>query len=685
VKTLPNPSSLSRKEQEWPILLWLLHHPLQRIRDLAVGLDLTKSTIARALQELGSKCLVEQITPALGPDNRHGWYYLSSAGIHLIASREGTDPVLLARAFHADERHLLHLLPRLHQIAHLQDLVDSLVSSSPVALADADRSAEIRFGWQREYRVHFQRRHQVMRCAADAVVVLRPRAPTATELAQTQQPFFTLLVYLDLGQRYAITSHATMVRTLRSLLLYRESRERQPYRSMFPLVLIVVESAHQLELWQQAAQAAARQLRLGKPLASVIINLAKEVSGSLWNAAFRDLTTNAHCRLQERLVPMDAAAVPSGIIAPRVWPKNPDHKRSSRVSRIVEGQYQMRMEALLHEPHLEQARNFRQERERIALLSLKMSDRYRSLLLMLYTHPLLSIEELAVLSGLQPRTASRYVFQLAQWGCVERFQQPQGKGEGRNEECAGQGRKKEEVRWALATRGLLYISASTATPMRDLYRRAPGGKPAVPKEQTKPLQRLWQRGVGQLYQEWRHTAGVYSCVVAFHKAVQSRASHRIAWFETHFRCARHYQINKRWHNFRPDAVLSYVVKEETYTRRYHLWIEWDGGTMKSRALREKWHTYAIYMRSLEWRSRMSTGVHPLLLIIVPNRSQQDRVTRLVQEVFGETTALHVRITTQDLLHEHGPLGTIWMEVVPRPAKHQTRLRALLDLSMSASD
>ena len=213
----------------------------------------------------------------------------------------------------------------------------------------------------------------------------------------------------------------------------------------------------------------------------------------------------------------------------------------------------------------------------------------------------------------------------------------------------------------------------------QLYQKVPGGRLAQEQVEKTPIRRTWQRGVGQLYREWNHTAGIYQCVVAFHRAVQSQPDHRIAWFETHFRCARHYQINKKWHNFRPDAVLEYVVKSQEHTRRFHLWIEWDGGTMGSNALREKWRTYEIYMRSLEWRTRMSTGVLPLLLIIVPDRSQQDRVTRLVQEVFGSATSLYVRITTQDLLYEHGVLAWIWTEVVPRPAERH--LRALLDLKL----
>ena len=145
----------------------------------------------------------------------------------------------------------------------------------------------------------------------------------------------------------------------------------------------------------------------------------------------------------------------------------------------------------------------------------------------------------------------------------------------------------------------------------------PGGRLAQEQVEKTPIRRTWQRGVGQLYREWKHTSGIYECVVAFHRAVQSQPNHRIAWFETHFRCARHYQINKKWHNFRPDAVLEYVVKSQEQTRRFHLWIEWDGGTMGSNALREKWCTYEIYMRSLEWRTYMSRGVLPLLLIDCP--------------------------------------------------------------------
>jgi hypothetical protein len=131
---------------------------------------------------------------------------------------------------------------------------------------------------------------------------------------------------------------------------------------------------------------------------------------------------------------MDAKALPLDIITPRVFPKTSDHPSSNRGSRIVQGQYQMRMEALLHQPDLEQASDLRQERERIALLALVMSHRYREILLTLYIHPLLSVEELAVLSHLHPRTASRYVLTLSHWECVERIAQPRGLGKGRSDQ-----------------------------------------------------------------------------------------------------------------------------------------------------------------------------------------------------------------------------------------------------------
>ena len=126
---------------------------------------------------------------------------------------------------------------------------------------------------------------------------------------------------------------------------------------------------------------------------------------------------------------MPASAVPAGIITHRVMlPKTEDLAMRSPNSHPIKGHYQRRMEALLDQPDIKHTRSLLQEREIIALLSLEMSHRYREILVMLYTHPLLSIEELAVFSGLHPRTTYRYVLELSHWGYLECFHQSSGKG-----------------------------------------------------------------------------------------------------------------------------------------------------------------------------------------------------------------------------------------------------------------
>lgn len=136
--------NLPRGDLKHQVLCWLLHYPLQRIQDIAVGLDCGERTMARMLQSLMEQQHVDHVTPSLNSGSRHGWYYLTTAGLNLVAELEGGDPVTLARIWRADERHLLRLLPRFHQIVTLQNSIQSLVCSSPVALSYAGSPAEIR-------------------------------------------------------------------------------------------------------------------------------------------------------------------------------------------------------------------------------------------------------------------------------------------------------------------------------------------------------------------------------------------------------------------------------------------------------------------------------------------------------------------------------------------------------------
>ena len=107
-------------------------------------------------------------------------------------------------------------------------------------------------------------------------------------------------------------------------------------------------------------------------------------------------------------------------------PKTEDLAMRSPNSHPIKGHYQRRMEALLDQPDIKHTR--RASAEIIALLSLEMSHGYRKILVMLYTHPLLSIEGTRRVRALHPRTTYRYVLELSHWGCLECFHQSSGKG-----------------------------------------------------------------------------------------------------------------------------------------------------------------------------------------------------------------------------------------------------------------
>jgi Replication-relaxation len=408
--------------------------------------------------------------------------------------------------------------------------------------------------------------------------------------------------------------------------------------------------------------------------------------GSVWNYNWRHLTTNASCHLQAMLLSMTAAAIPPGIITKHM---DVTLMKSSQTTThppvrkmLVRGHYQERLNALLQQSMTGVVLSSMQEQELITLLGLKMSERYREIVLLLYTNPLLSTNEVAILNEQYVKTTNRYVLTLEQWGCIEHAFPKQSPRETVNptqlsaNENERQPMGSHDRRWVLSIRGLRYLAASMNVAETTVIQRQIHTRDV--QQATPRVTHLQQLGVGQLSREWSHTTGVYQCITGFYRAAALQPGHTIAWFEAHFRCARRYRANGIWHNFRPDAVLEYVVKREGAAQHFHLWIEWDSGTMGSQALREKMQTYHRYIRSLEWRRRTSTEAAPLLLIIVPHRSQHNRMTHVVQEVFHEPK-LHVRITSQELLREDGPLAKIWTVVIPIPPEHASRLRFLLDM------
>src|SRR5947207_14077540 len=100
VRQLPPPPEEALDAQ---LLRWLLHYPLQRIQDMALGLRTTTKTVCRHLEVLVKAGLVEQVSFAYSAHARAGWFYLTTAGIIKTARGEGLHPVDAARSWQADE------------------------------------------------------------------------------------------------------------------------------------------------------------------------------------------------------------------------------------------------------------------------------------------------------------------------------------------------------------------------------------------------------------------------------------------------------------------------------------------------------------------------------------------------------------------------------------------------------
>src|SRR5690348_7608582 len=76
--------SLSSSEKlNSQILRWLLHYPLQRTEDVALGVQALEQTIRRHLLALSEAGLVEQVM-----FSRFSWFYLTDQGIRSAAACE---------------------------------------------------------------------------------------------------------------------------------------------------------------------------------------------------------------------------------------------------------------------------------------------------------------------------------------------------------------------------------------------------------------------------------------------------------------------------------------------------------------------------------------------------------------------------------------------------------------------
>src|SRR5258707_14862748 len=92
----------SLAEIDGRVLHWLLRYPLQRVDDLVVGVVrwASRATVYRHVQALEAQGLVEGVRPKT-PGTGKQLYYLSNAGLHVLARYLGTPARELARSWQA--------------------------------------------------------------------------------------------------------------------------------------------------------------------------------------------------------------------------------------------------------------------------------------------------------------------------------------------------------------------------------------------------------------------------------------------------------------------------------------------------------------------------------------------------------------------------------------------------------
>src|SRR5579884_247013 len=611
-----------RVSREERVLIYLLKHPLQRRQDLALALSCHPSSISRYLARLEERNLVERLIPAFGRTRTSVCYYLTTRGIEQVASWVGATPSKLAALWGADEAHLVRLLPRLSGLFLLQDVINGLVEQAPRRLAPKGvTSIPLRWHWQRDYQHGFVSKHKRYSVQVDAVLVFARQKATALSPTDTpgQMNYQCAFLVLDGGWE-GKDDLALIKERLITLLRFRESAERWAHYHQFPPLLVLTTSARQREHWQRCAREAASGLRL-PPLQGAVVTLPTEQAiPSPWQLAWHHLGQPGPSHLPALLLPMPQEAVPEGLLAPKALPAGFFMQEGARTSgTVVKGQFNQRAQTSLQKG----VKNLpRLEHEMLAWVGLSLTQQQRNVLLQIYAHPWLSPQELAVLLDVQTETIMHCLSPLRRWGCLESHSTEMGE------------------RLALGERGLRFVAALFSMSLTHVAEvRHKIGAPLV------------QRGITSLQHTIRHTTGIYRFITQLTHEARAQG-HRLLWWETGARCARRYLDHRVWHNLLPDARLAYQAGEHIM----HVWLEWDEGTMRTPGLTTKFSAYAHYLRSHQWRQ--DEDILPILLMVLPDPGQEQRVQRVARMILQDTT-LQLYTTTVTRLEREGLLTPIW--------------------------
>jgi DNA-binding IclR family transcriptional regulator len=632
------------------LVRWLLRYPLQRVEDMVLALAVSPNTIYRHLTRLVDEGLVEYVTPSLGVKLTCRFYYLSNAGLLAAAEQEHADPLALALHWGAHEKSILGLLPRLPTLVRLQNLVNDLVAQAPTMLAHAGGyRAELTWHWLRDYQHDFLSAGKSWRLSADAALLFGRKASTQ---GTAGIEYYCALLLLDPGF-VGRTDRQLIMQRLESVLRYRASLAQGKSTQLCPPLIVLVQTPRQREVWQQCAAQAAAALHAAPLIGAVASVALQEAPATLQTLPWQQLAAPAACRLRDLFAPLPKEALLPGLL--------PQHGSEETVSstsllkkrHLLQGDFTRRARQLSLAPADTTTNNQEQGRETVALLSLVLSQRHLELLDLLYAHPLLDTKELAILLNLQIDSVSRYLYELRRYLCVEKCDTERG------------------GRWHLAVRGLHLIAASHHCPLSSIAESRKGQLEEMPV----------QRGVPLLKKSLARTAAIYAFFTALQQRTQVQNTDRtLLWWETGSRCEHHYLNHGVRHVLRPAAAFAMKGKNT------HLfaWLEWEESTTSKSNLVARMQAYAHFVKTREW---LAAGFQtlPVLYMVVPEQKYLQQWAPLVIEYLADAGLL-VRMTTARLLDEHGPLATIWSQIVPAVATAdmaKAPLYALLDLGNSA--
>jgi predicted transcriptional regulator len=677
------------KPEDLQLLRWLLRSPFSRAEDLAQARSIRPSTVYRHLTFLQNLGVVERITPATLGTSGCSLYHLSHLGIHVVATQMHRSARALARHCHTDEASLQACLPRVWTLVTLQDLINGIHALSPHKLGMFGYPASVWWACVRDYRHAFSYRERASAVEASGGLVLQVRSHTTGIGQQATDRWYALFILLDNG----IESCDLITERLRGLLTFRESPERwrgeQSSYSAFPTLLILATTAHRRDHWRRKAREVAAQMQ-ADPLEGAMTSLEEmerqeNRAQFPWLLPWRSLSSNTICHLQDLLEPMPQEAIPAGLLLPHEWQDldfedlpsatTPTHLGRS-LPTVIEGRFTVRAAHLRTESTPDTS-------EQIALLSLSLTRRLLDLLTFILDHPMISIDELAALHGMQLASMERSIRALRRLGCLElvdtrRYQQEIRKRapEALREKLV----VKADIgqRWQLSASGMRLLAAAHHFRLHvmafeeetDQQGQEQGGEPLPTNGDSGASKGLIQRSSAGIFglRRVEHTIGVYGffahlCQAAQREREQGRR-HQLLWWETGIFIGRRYRDHDRMHNLRPDALAAYQVGD----RIISFWLEWDRNTMDAKDLMEKFASYQYYIRAREWAREQQ--LLPWLLIVVPDYDQELRIRNLLTHHFGAISGLTLRITTESRIANLGPLAEIWLPVLPVRERRQ---------------